>query len=273
MSHTPNFDAKIKIILDALEPSERTCALTGEKWMMTNEEISWYKKFQVPPHPWHPEVRIKYLSGFNTGLAFAWNKDCETDKTIMSAFHPDLPFKIMDDKRWMNSDFSQTIRELNPQNSFFDQLWTLVKDVPFNASRTDGQDETSIAIGSVNPQTSYLVAGALATKHCFYDYALLYGEECIDVVNSEQISRSFCVANSKRISDSQFIFSSQDCFQSAFLFDCHNCESCFGATNKRNKKYVWFNEQLSKEEWEQRRMQVDLSSYQQFSLWRKKFYT
>jgi hypothetical protein len=45
---------------------------------------------------------------------------------------------------------------------------------------------------------------------------------------------------------------------SCFLFDCRNCKNCFGATNKRKREYLWFNEQLSKEEWERRRLQVDL---------------
>ena len=39
MSKTPNYDAKVKTILDTLEPGERTCELTGEKWEMTEEEI------------------------------------------------------------------------------------------------------------------------------------------------------------------------------------------------------------------------------------------
>tara|TARA_Y100000031_G_C8210687_1_gene380770 strand:+ start:1384 stop:1509 length:126 start_codon:yes stop_codon:yes gene_type:complete len=41
MDKTPNYDVKVKTILDALEPGERTCDLTGEKWVMDEEEISW----------------------------------------------------------------------------------------------------------------------------------------------------------------------------------------------------------------------------------------
>ena len=41
MSRTPHYDAKIKVILDALQPGERVCEFTGEKWMMDEEEIFW----------------------------------------------------------------------------------------------------------------------------------------------------------------------------------------------------------------------------------------
>jgi len=67
------------------------------------------------------------------------------------------------------------------------------------------------------------------------------------------------------------VFDSLDCLNSCFLFDCRNCEYCFGATNKRNRKYIWFNEQLSKDEWESRRKQIDLSSSKIFDEYRKKF--
>ncbi len=64
MSKTPNFNLKIKAVLDATKPGERVCALTGEKWMMTEEEIGWYKKFHVPPSKYRPLTRWWICSGF-----------------------------------------------------------------------------------------------------------------------------------------------------------------------------------------------------------------
>ncbi|KKW34121.1 MAG: hypothetical protein UY79_C0005G0064, partial [Parcubacteria group bacterium GW2011_GWA2_53_21] len=39
MPKTPNYDAKVKSILNATQPGERVCELTGEKWVMDEEEI------------------------------------------------------------------------------------------------------------------------------------------------------------------------------------------------------------------------------------------
>ena len=81
----------------------------------------------------------------------------------------------------------------------------------------------------------------------------------LNVVNNAQLS--YNVIHSDRIYQCKFIRESRDCQSSSFLFDCRNCEYCFGATNQRNKKYLWFNEQLSKEEWERREAAVDLTSH------------
>jgi len=59
---------------------------------------------------------------------------------------------------------------------------------------------------------------------------------------------------------------------SAFLFDCRNCEYCFGATNKRNKKYLWLNEQLTQTEWEKRFSEVDLGSQKNTKKYLDDFY-
>ncbi len=52
MSKTPNYDAKVKTILDALAPGEKVCEMTGEKWIMTEDEIGWDRRVNVPPSPY-----------------------------------------------------------------------------------------------------------------------------------------------------------------------------------------------------------------------------
>ena len=82
MSRTPNYDAKIKIILDNLQPSERSCALTGEKWQMTQEEISWYRMFSVPPCSLSPQTLWLILQGFCVGYEWWWHKHPLTKKPV-----------------------------------------------------------------------------------------------------------------------------------------------------------------------------------------------
>ena len=83
--------------------------------------------------------------------------------------------------------------------------------------------------------------------------------------------RSFSVGGSQHISDSVFVFESRSCFNSAFLFDCQECENCFGATNLRHKKFLWFNEQLTEGEYKKRRAAVDLSDRYQAEKYQQEF--
>ncbi|MEK9131093.1 MAG: hypothetical protein AAB429_03185, partial [Patescibacteria group bacterium] len=78
MSNTPIFDSKVKALLDAVEPGEKTCALLGTKWTMTEEEIGWCKKFNVPPSTMAPMTRLRQLAGFAGGISIWWKPHAET---------------------------------------------------------------------------------------------------------------------------------------------------------------------------------------------------
>ena len=106
MSHTPNYDAKIKAILDNLEPGERTCELTGEKWMMTEEEIGWYRKFQVPPSKRAPLTRMQHMTCFWLSFQWWWNKHPETGQPLLSFVHPGSGINVLPDKEWYQKDFT-----------------------------------------------------------------------------------------------------------------------------------------------------------------------
>lgn len=265
MSHTPNYDAKLKTILDALKPGERTCAITDEKWMMTEEEIGWYKKFHVPPSTVAPLTRLRQLAGFAGGVSVWWKPHAETEKLILSFIHPDSPFKVITDKEWFGKDFGGGFAA-NVGSSFFDQFRKLAFSIPVGAMRDDGSNIESVGVDLLDCEQCYMAFGSGEMKRVHYAYmAGMNSEDCVDLVNSGGSRESYAAVWCDNIFQCIQVISSNDCLHSAFLFDCEDCEFCFGATNKRHKKYVWFNEQLSKEEWERRRAEVDLSKWSIFS--------
>lgn len=259
MSNTPQFDAKVKPILDALAPGERTCALTGEKWMMTDEEIGWYKKFNVPPSKVHPLTRVKIAALFGTGFGWWWNKHAKTGKPVLSYVHPATGIKVLPDPEFFEQDNMDKARDYQTATSFFDQIRALQLEVPFTAWRSMIVPVNSIALLSQGDENSYFVT-ACKSKNSFYAYSVDDMESSAEAFESKFVVESYNVLNSQRIHKCKFVRQSYDCISSAFLFDCRNCEFVFGGSNLRNKKYVFFNEQLSKEEWEKRVSAVDLGS-------------
>jgi len=270
MSHTPNYDAKIKIILDSLQPGERTCALTGEKWLMTDEEISWYKKFNVPPPGHSPAASWLYLAHFSTGYQWWWNKHFDTGEPVLTFIHPASGLKVLPDKEWFARDFSKTTQEYKPERSFFEQFKELQIKIPLAAFSTAVPAENSIALVSFGDQNSYFVLASKSKNSYFCDLAKDV-EDCSDCVACSSLTSCHNVIQSERLHNCQFVRDSFDCLNSAFLFDCRNCEYCFGATNQRNKKYLWFNEQLDQKEYEQRRASVDLGCRSEQEKYLKKF--
>jgi hypothetical protein len=270
MSHTPNFDAKIKTILDATKSGERVCALTGEKWEMTEEEISWYKKFNVPPSKYSPLSRLRHLTSFFVGGQWWNNKHPETGKPLISPVHPATHFQVLPDKEWFEKDFQTTQSEYHKDIAFFDQLYSLRLLIPTSASRDYEPAVNSLSVASFGDENSYFMIASKA-KNSFFGVVALQTENSSEVYNSNYITDSYFIVHSERIHQGRFIQESRDCLSSAFLFDCRNCEYCFGATNKRHRKYLWWNEQLSKEEWEKRYVGVNLRSRKKVELYKQQF--
>ncbi len=257
MSKTPKYDSKIKEILDTIEPGERTCSITGEKWNMDQTEIDWYCKFNVPPSDRAPYTRWKIRTGFFMGCQMLYNTDCKTNKSIVTHVHPCTDWKVMNDKDWHQDDFSRLAQEVDSNRTPLEQIKDLTKVVPVNASRNFIEPINSVTLCSLGDENSYFCIGT-QSKRSFYCSDGIEYEDAMEVFLSGQISRAFNVLHSYRISDSKVVRESRDCFNCDFIFDCRNCENCFGAWNKRNKKYLWWNEQLSEEEWKKRRAEVDL---------------
>ena len=271
MPKTPNYDAKVKSILDAIQPGDRVCELTGEKWVMDEEEIGWYKKFNVPPSKRSPLTRMKNICGFFVMYQFWYQTHPETGKKFITVVHPASGFKALPDPEWFGNDYSSVTRDIDLEVPGLDMILSLQKEIPFPGTKFLKEPINSISLASLGDVNSYFVM-ACRSRNAFYSADALDIEDVAEVSMSTQVKESYHVVQSHRIYKSNFILESRDCITSSFLFDCHNCEFCFGATNKRNRKYLWFNEQLSKEEWERRMADVNLSSSSKLEDYRRRFH-
>ena len=270
MSKTPNYDAKVKQILDRLKPCERTCAALGTKWHMDEEEIEMYRKYNVPPSKYHPITRMKLMKSYFVLFDFWYNKNAETGETIISTTHPASGVKVLPDKEWFQRSFDEHARDVDMSRLVFDQIYDLMRDVPQAANYNYVLPENSLAFISLGDQDSFFVLACVSKRTC-YAMNSYNVEDSAELTLASNVYNSYNVVHSSRIHNCRFLRECYDCVNCDFCFDVRNCESCFGATNKRNAKYLWFNEQLSKEEWEKRRSEVDLASYEERLSYENKF--
>jgi len=274
MSHTPHYDEKIKTILDFTKPGERVCELTGQKWEMTEEEISWYRKFQVPPVTTiSPVMRRKILFGFNSGIHIWWNKHARTGEPILSYVHPANPIPVIPDQEWFSDDFEINIsQEIDISKSFFDQIRSFVFKIPIPALRTYGTSKNTIGVATISAEDCFMTIGAKKSKRCAYTVLPLNCEDVYDSFFIEACSSGFGLCQSERLYQCVYAIRCKDCLGCSFVFDCRNCEYCFLSANLRNRKYVFLNEQLSKEAYEAKMREIDLSSWSRFIFYKKQFF-
>ncbi len=270
MSKTPNYDAAVKRILDATQPGEQVCVLTGEKWNLPPAEIDIYKKFNVPPIEVSPNTLWKKMAYYDCGFQFWWNRHAETGKPVLSFHHPASGVRVLPDKEWHTKDFSDIFEMPELSQSFFEQLRKLELRVPLLATFNRLEPENSIALMSMGDRDSYFVFACKSERSFFSGGAFGLVNASLVWLGSN-ISESHNILHSQRLHRCQFVRESLDCLNSSFLFDCRNCKNCFGVTNGRNREYVFFNEQLTKKEYQNRMAEIDLGKRSVVEIWSEKF--
>ncbi|MBU0531082.1 MAG: hypothetical protein ABIG32_00860 [Candidatus Uhrbacteria bacterium] len=271
MSKTPKYDAKVKAILDTTEPGERTCELTGEKWVMDEEEIGWYKKFNVPPSKRSPLARQRVMAGFMIGYQWWWQRHPETNKPVLTFVHPASGIKVLPDKEWHAADFSGIYADYDPARSFFEQLGELERRVPFQAARNLIEPENSIAVNSFGDINSYFTALNSQAENSFYCVWSHRAIESSDIHNVATVQQSHQIDDAGRIFNSRYVRDSGQIQNSAFMAFCSDCEDCFGAVSQKRKKYLWFNEQLNESEYQKRISGIDLGTRSEVLRYQERF--
>ncbi|MEK9157353.1 MAG: hypothetical protein AAB448_04495, partial [Patescibacteria group bacterium] len=270
MSKTPSFDSKLKPILDALQPGEQACSILGEKWQRDQKEIDVYCRFNVPPLTVSANTLWKWMAYYDAGYQFWWSKHPETGKPVLTFHHPASGIKVLPDVEWHAKDFSTITENADPSKPFFDQLRALELRVPFMATFNRVEPENSITLFSFGDRQSYFTF-ACAAERCFFACGAFQAEGSSLMHLVHQITDSHGILKSQRLFRCRYVRESLDCIDSTFLFDCRNCQNCFGAANKRNRQYVFMNEQLTKAEYEQRMAGIDLGKRSVVEQYQKQF--
>lgn len=263
-SKTPNFDSKVKDILNAIKFGERVCPISGEKWELTQEEIDCSKKFMIPQTNVSPTVRRIWIRGFIISATIWWNKDAITGEPLLSYVHPDNKVSVMDDLRWHAEEIgSQYPQDVNISELFFKQLRNLAHRVPVTAQRRFGEAINTVGVGIINAEDSFMVFGGINNaKRCAYAFGIDDSEDVQEAYHSNYSRQSFGLVYCSRMHKCRGAIQCTDCMNCDFVFDCRNCEHCFMSSNLRNKKYVFKNKYLSEQEYKEKMRIHDLSSWE-----------
>src|SRR3989338_1287473 len=280
MFKTQQFDKALdeyfsKLALDEKGGQWRTCRFSGEKFYVRPEDIEFYKKIRVPLPTLSPAERWRRMLAYHNVHNLFYVKSAFSGERIIAAYPPDTPFKVFEHQIWFSDKWDPFAfgRPWDTTKVFFDQFKELRTIVPRPNLVTDTTNT-----GSEYTNTSTHL------KNCYLTFSTISGENlyyfdccdgCTDCVDCEGLWNSNTCYQSQILYDSYRCFyceQSRDCLESNFLFDCRNCQNCFMSSNLRNKKYYFRNQQLSKEEYEQKiQQEVYLGSFAHLQNYLKEF--
>ncbi|KKP39567.1 MAG: hypothetical protein UR28_C0006G0018 [Candidatus Peregrinibacteria bacterium GW2011_GWF2_33_10] len=259
----------------------QTCKITNQKFEVTDSDLEFLKKisptfdgkfFQIPPPTICPEERIRRRTGHRNENVYHHNKSALSGKPLISIYRSDSEYKIYSQEEFFSDKWDALSygQDFNFNKNFFEQFEHLNKKVPKVAMINMKCENCDYTCGTGMCKNCYLINSSEYCEDCYYGKLIQSSKNCIDcafIYDSELMYECFNVRNGYNC---KFVYYSQNIIDCWFCDDCKNCQNCFLCTNLVGKKYHFFNQQLSKEEYENR-VKEFVGSYQNFTVAKKMF--
>jgi len=254
---------------------QRSCKKCKGTFQIEPEDFEFYLRMNAPAPLLCPDCRFKQRAQFRNERILYTSTCALCKKSIISTYHPASPYTVyclecFDGDGWDPLSYGSAYDAGRP---FFDQMGELLLRVPKKAlgitggSNNINSDYTNTA---ANNKNCYLLFNTSNCEDTMYSRGLKDCRDTIDAYFGIGMERCYEAVNVQQSSGVVFGHNVTNCVDSWFLLNCTDCMNCFGCVNLRHKNYCWFNEQLSKNEYDVRLNEV-FGSYKKIIEMQKKF--
>ncbi len=235
-----------------------TCQNCKNQFVIEPDDFAFYEKMGVLPPARCPKCRFLLRAMFRNETTL-YSRTCDLcKKQIISMFNPKSPYVVYCNQCW-DSDkwdpFSYGV-DYDPARPFFDQLAELFLKVPKKAmflTTTAGQNINSdYSNGAGGVKNCYLVFNTGNSEDVLYSRGLRNCRDSADLYYGSDLERCYEGVNVQFSNGVQFGQNVSGSVDSIFVMNGSGLQNCFGCVNLRNKRYHFFNEPLSKPEYEKR---------------------
>lgn len=236
----------------------KTCQNCKHNFAIEPEDFSFYEKMDnvIPPVDC-PVCRFKKRAVWRNETCL-YNRKCDaTGKNIISVYHPNSPYTVYSldyyfSEEWDPRDFAQ---EYDHEQDFFTQFKELLTKVPkkglyavLGLGENINSDYVNFAGGC---KDAYLCFNTAYVENVLYTKGLTNSRDSLDIYYADSLEHCYESVNGYANNHVSFDRNSRSCINCTLIENCQNCNDCFGCINLRNKSYCFFNEQLTKEDYQE----------------------
>ena len=258
------------------------CKLCQSNFIITQKDKEFLKllspkigdnSFEIPLPSLCPSCRLQRRSIWRGELNLFKRKSDFSGKDIVTFFPPESKCKVYKDDEYWSDDWDELAygKDFDFSKPFFEQFAELIENVPLLAlSGFLNENSDYINCASWN-KNCYLIAGANHNEDCYYSNYInnsVTTQDCNFVTKCELCYECVDCTDCYNL---KYSFNSHTCSDSYFLHNCHGCSDCIGSVNLNNKKYYFFNEQLTKDEYQRRINELKLETRSGVNTVKEKF--
>lgn len=252
----------------------KTCKACGINFSVSDNDLRFYEKMEVPsPTLCHDCRQKRRLSWCNERKLYERNCD-KSGKKILSMYPQDVPFPVYHNNEWWGDSWDPLNygRDIDFNRPFFEQWAELSKFVPRPSLNVTYKTlENSEYVNSAgNLRNCYLIFDSDYSRECMYGYTI---NKCTDTVDSLKVNESelcYECIDCIKCYNLKYSINCQNCNDSWFLKNCIGCSNCFGCINLQRKQYYFFNQKLSREEYEKQIAKIKIGSFSELNAIKEK---
>jgi uncharacterized protein YbaR (Trm112 family) len=254
-----------------MNPENRTCQNCKNNFTIEPDDFSFYEKMKVPPPTWCPDCRMVRRLSFRNERNLFRRKDAHTGQDSFSGFPAEANLHTYENSYWHGDEWNPLSYgvEYDFSKPFFKQFYDLLSLTPLPAKSSAGFMINSdycneagrlrnayLCFDSDFVENSAYLVKATNMKDSFDSHEVIDDELCYEDVMVYKSYRTF------------YSLDCESCVDVSFSKGLRGCTDCFGCVNLKGKSNYFFNEPLSKEEYDKRISELNLGSYESIKeLW------
>ena len=169
-------------------------------------------------------------------------------------YSPDKPYVVYDqEQRWKDGwdplAYGQEFDFSRPFRVQFEELMKKVPLINLIIWWSENCDYTNFTRGN---KSSYLLFASDYNENCLFSSNIFHSKSVLDTLFVSHAENSYECIDSENIYKCYFVQNCKESNNCYFCFDCVSCSYCIGCCNLRNKQYYYFNQPISKEEFERK---------------------
>ncbi len=246
-----------------MKPEIRNCQNCKKDFTIEPDDFGFYEKINVPSPTFCPQCRLIRRMVWRNERSLYKRPCAKTGKDIITMFHPDTNVVVYDHDIWWGDEWEPTDygQDYDFSRPFFEQFKDLLTKVPLVNLANNNCVGSPYGNHNADCKYCYLLYASYNSERAHYSYGAANTKDCLDAYTLLNSELSYDDTLSEGLYKTHFSYDSEESVSSFFLKRSKNLQDCIGCVNLRNKSHCIFNVQYSKEEYDQKKKELDFGSY------------
>ena len=243
----------------------KKCQNCTNNFVIEPDDFAFYEKMGVPVPVECPDCRLQRRLTFINARSL-YRRTCDLcDTSTLSIFRPELDMVVYCQKCYWGDDWdpNEIYSEYNPDVPFLQQLHELRLRTPHAAleSLYSSMVNSDYCNYAAYMKNSYLCYFCDYGENVLYTYMMAHVKDSADCSRINECELCYELVGGYKCYQTFYSLDCSECSNVLFSRDCVGCTDCIGCVNLRKKSYNLFNKQYSKDEYQQKKSEMQLDTY------------